>query len=346
MEKLSLKASTFQFVVWVFFYLMFYHPFYKETGAESSPSVFAVYSLVFGIQMVAVWFNVSILAKYLFDKQRYVYYLFGMSVLIITTSAVIFHVSVWGIRMLAIKAPVSDHSLFGYFLVINLLLVGISQIFNYQKNWHSLREKSMEHEKEKVSAELAALKAQINPHLLFNSLNNIYSLSLDKSDLAPEMILKLSDLMSYVLYECKTENVRVGAEKRFLTNYIELEQMRFADNFAVTYDFSACADNYLIAPLLFLPFVENAFKHVGAGNNQCAYISIALSCEGDNRLRFTVSNSIQEHEQKPDEVYSGIGIDTIKKRLAYLYPDNHQLQIDKTDTDFAVALSVIVGDRV
>jgi len=193
--------------------------------------------------------------------------------------------------------------------------------------------KIQEIEREKVQSELQALKAQINPHFLFNTLNNIYSHSLEQSPQTPEMILKLSSLMSYILYDCHEDYVPLTNELEFIHNYIELEKLRFEDFIDVQLTIDNQCDTCKIVPLLLIPFVENAFKHGGSRGRNKRYIFVDIFVN-NREIRCIVKNSIDQTTILPNSKESGIGIENVKKRLELLYQNRHTLYITNNQPEF------------
>ena len=195
-------------------------------------------------------------------------------------------------------------------------------------------------EKQKVEAELRALKAQVNPHFFFNTLNSLYSLSLDKSEKAPELILKLSDLMRYVIYESKDDMVPVGKQLEFLQSYVYLERLRTDENLRV--DFEVQGENYnlKIAPLLYIAFIENAFKHGSKDKNNDPYIHIVFDLTNADRVIFTIENKAEPFFEKRS--LGGFGLSNVRKRLELLYPGRHELKIMESTILYRVELTILV----
>jgi LytS/YehU family sensor histidine kinase len=190
---------------------------------------------------------------------------------------------------------------------------------------------------EKVESELKALKAQINPHFLFNSLNNIYSLSMGETEKAPAAILKLSDLMRYMLYESNEETVPLEKEIEFLENYIELQRLRSDRRSKIEYSKEGSPDGMKIAPLLFLPLVENSFKYGVKGDPAGGYVKINLLI-GEKQLELSLDNNKGRVDEIEDHENSGIGLVNVRRRLELLYPDKSLLEIHDTGDDFKVKI--------
>ena len=193
-------------------------------------------------------------------------------------------------------------------------------------------------EKAKLETEIKFLKSQINPHFLFNSLHNIYGLTVIQSDLASDQILKLSDILRYMLYDSNEETVPLQREIEYLKNYIELAQLKDSRGMNVSFEIGDVNESLEVSPLLFIPFVENAFKHSQIEDLKNGYIHISLKTIG-SKLIFKVDNSKPRQEYSKDKV-GGIGLRNIEQRLKLLYPEKHHLNIEETETAFKVNLEL------
>lgn len=200
--------------------------------------------------------------------------------------------------------------------------------------------KLMESEKvlteEKLETELKLLKAQINPHFIFNALNNIYSLTYMQSKNAPDSVLKLSDMLRYVFYDCNKDKVPLSAEVKYIENFTAFQQMKseFAQNISLTTDVNGAST--AIAPMLFIPLIENAFKYSRIEENEEAYVHIKMGLN-DGKLNFGIENNIAEN--KPGSG-SGMGITNVKHRLDIIYPGKYKLNIEENKNIHTVLLSV------
>ncbi len=193
-------------------------------------------------------------------------------------------------------------------------------------------------------AELKLLKAQLNPHFLFNTLNNLYGLSVVKSDMLPNLMLKLSDLLRYSLYETKETYVTLEKEVQYLENYISLEKIRLENQTEIEFVKMGDLSSKRIAPMLLIVFVENAFKHLDISESQKSKVSISIT-EENSTLTFICKNTFDVTGTQIQEIEkgkSGIGLYNAKKRLALMYPDTHQLQIDTVGTEYSVTLTLDV----
>lgn len=192
-------------------------------------------------------------------------------------------------------------------------------------------------EREKMNAELSYLKAQINPHFLFNTLNSIYSLAIQKSDETPTAIVKLSGMMRYVLSESANEFVSLEKEIIYIKNYIDLQKLRFEDAISLEFIIKGDSIGKKIAPLMLIPFIENAFKHgVNAEEESLIKINIHITEETLFLSVFNKKVTINISEENK----SGLGIENTKNRLQLLYPEKHKLSIFDTENSFLVELSM------
>ncbi|MCH9659891.1 MAG: sensor histidine kinase [Bacteroidetes bacterium] len=192
-------------------------------------------------------------------------------------------------------------------------------------------------------AELKLLKGQLNPHFLFNTLNNLYGLSVVKSDKLPSLMLKLSDLLRYSLYETKDAFVPLEKEIQYLENYISLEKIRLEDTTDIQFSKTGNISSKYIAPMLLIVFVENAFKHLEASSSKKMKVVIAIK-EEKNKLYFTCENTVDTMAIANENIEigksSGIGLKNVTKRLSLMYRDAHTLSIDKREEIFRVQLTL------
>lgn len=206
------------------------------------------------------------------------------------------------------------------------------------KFWYIEQQQKMQAEKERISAELELLRAQLHPHFLFNTLNNLYLLVREKSDKAPKMLLRLSGLLSYVLYECKADEVLLSKEISVLKDYVALEQERYGERLDVSLNFSGDIEDRMIVPMLFQPFIENAFKHGTSEQLGKVWMSIDLSVR-KNQLYFKIINSFDKHNNIHLDG-KGIGINNVRKRLELLYPGKFELQNGIEQDLYIVSLTI------
>ncbi|UOG76959.1 histidine kinase [Hymenobacter tibetensis] len=198
--------------------------------------------------------------------------------------------------------------------------------------------RSLQLERENLNLEVNFLKAQVNPHFLFNTLNNIYTMVVKQDERAPDMVQHLSDLMHYTVYESDAPRVPLPQELGFLGAYLELERLRYGQKVTIAYQKSGPFEQYSITPLLFFPFVENAFKHGIDSSLDASWVRITLLVQ-DGQLHFEVNNSFAPTAPKRD--VGGVGIANVRKRLALHYPTtDYQLTVQQTDEQYQVHLTL------
>lgn len=216
----------------------------------------------------------------------------------------------------------------GDFISITLLLA--MELKTKAENEKLLKE-------EKLGTEIKLLKAQINPHFIFNALNNIYSLTYTKSETAPESVLKLSEMLRYVFYDCSEDHVKLGAEIEYISNFIAFQQMKSEHKQKIQFDYSGAKTDLDIAPMLFIPFIENAFKYSKVEEYIDAYVQINLIIR-DKVLNFNIKNSVPYH----GKVFSGngLGINNVRQRLELLYHNRYKLDIIDKKSTFQIDLKI------
>jgi len=205
--------------------------------------------------------------------------------------------------------------------------------------WYEQKQQTLQAEQQKTIAELQLLKAQLHPHFLFNTLNNLYSHTLEASPKSPEIVLKLSDLLRFMIYESNTPKIPLTQEIKLLQSYTTLEELRYGDRLDMSVSFGGDVEKYQIAPFILLPFLENAFKHgTGKQIEQC-WISLNL-CMSDSSMYFKLVNSIDplKDEDRPD--VGGLGLINVRKRLELLYKDKYRLMTKSQEDVFVVDLEV------
>jgi len=241
-----------------------------------------------------------------------------------------------GIEELTFSQFVQDITLI---LLIRTMGAWLELLFIYTFIYHLYiyYRRSLAAEKARAGAELSILRSQIHPHFYFNTLHNLYGLALERSPRTEEAILRLSDIMEYVIYDCRSDKVTLEKEIRFIQSYIELEKLRYGDELQIQVEMDIPHAGRLIAPLLLIPFVENAFKHGAEQQERAGHIAIHAALKG-NDLYFEVINTAPQAGSAP----GGTGLDNVKKRLQYLYPGGHQLETGWSDGRYIVKLTVIL----
>lgn len=222
------------------------------------------------------------------------------------------------------------------FMLITGLITGLALGLRFSQKLSQNEKKRKEVEKERLNTELAMLKNQINPHFLFNTLNSIYSLALMKSDQTAEAVMKLSDMMHYVIQDVNNDRVPLDTEIAYIRYYVELQKLRLSENVQVHLDVTGNPHPFMIPPMILIPFVENAFKY-GTTTNRDATILIGIEIR-NKMLNFKVSNQIFPGREK-NETF-GIGISNTRQRLQLIYPDNHDLELTNNGKVYIVNLSI------
>lgn len=295
---------------------------------------------------IAVYINLYMLVPRFLKKKNYIFYFFWLIVLLSLSSLLIqflFIVPLHGLFKGTNQFLAFNSTLHSAFFFATLIYVLTTSFLKFIKEWLAMQDlnlKLAKSERQKLEAELKSLKGQLNPHFLFNSLNNIYSLALSKSDKVPELILKLSDLMRHIIYESKENYISLDKEIEFVDNFIALQKIRISDQSQITYTITGDVPSGKIAPLLFEPFIDNAFKHGLPGTTDSDFISINIDfCDGDY-ICFKLNNNFESAENW-NKKNSGIGIDNVKQRLKFLYSnEEYDLTIKKEKQIFSVFLKL------
>ena len=207
------------------------------------------------------------------------------------------------------------------------------------KKWYIDEQKNKKLAEEKLAAELNFLKSQVHPHFLFNTLNNLYALTLIKSDKTPDIVLKLSGLLDYMIYKSDDDFVPLVKELEVLESYIELERMRYNERLDFQYKIEGEVDSHQVAPLILLPFIENSFKHGASNDRTKPTIKILVNIESEY-LQLNIQNSVQGEKKDSESESEGIGLKNVKRRLELIYPDQHELRISPGEKQFEIDLKI------
>jgi len=223
------------------------------------------------------------------------------------------------------------------------IITAFSTLVRVPLDWIKMQKEKKELITKNIQTELQFLKNQINPHFLFNTLNNLYALTLKKSDYAPEVVLKLSDMMRYMLYECNEKWVSLSKEIQYIKNYVELERIRLSKYADISVETEGDPEGIYVAPLLFIPFIENSFKHGLKTSLDGAYIQAKFIIRSET-VEFIVKNS--KSQMMPGFVkknkVGGIGLTNVRKRLELLYPDLHQLKTEDSPDSYEIHLFLFI----
>lgn len=219
------------------------------------------------------------------------------------------------------------------------LIVALYAMFYFTRAWYEQQELTQALQKDKVESQLELLKSQVQPHFIFNTLNNIYSLAKHNSPQTPDLIYRLSSLLSYMLYDSKQPTIPLTHELEYISNYIELEKIRYGDRLDISMNVLTDPANINIAPFLLLPLVENSFKHGANSAIDTCWIRIDVLVN-DNWLIIKVENSKSSNGHQPSGTRSGIGLENVKKRLEYIYPKQHELKCINEEQTFLATMKI------
>jgi len=315
------------------FILLFYPPL---SWGIKLPIAFWIKHICIILLLVLIFYGNSLFftPKLLFKNKRILFLLWLVAALLFG-QCLAFWLDKWldfqlVMAKLRQRPPRHDEFIDGFTFMFSLLVLGISTTIAAVRQWQLDARLKDELQKQQIASELAFLKAQINPHFFFNTLNNIYALSFSDVELSREALHKLSRMMRYLLYETVQNETSLLQELKFLKDHIELMKLRLQANNKVVYNEPVLLHDFKIAPMLLLPFVENAFKH-GISVTKPSEIVIEVHIKQET-LHFRVSNTLQEKTNSSLEG-SGIGLQNTKRRLNLLYPGKHRLLINKIASD-------------
>lgn len=301
-----------------------------------------IYTAIFQFTlMIAVYINLLFLIPRFLSRKRFFIYI--LSVLVALSLGSFFNILLFD-KLIDYILPeyyfISYYSFFDVFKFFFTLALSAT-LLKLSKEWFQLiesKQKLVETEKEKVEIELKALRAQVNPHCLFNSLNVLYSLALKNAKETPESIIKLSDILRYVIYDSNKEKVSIKSEVELINNYLSLQEHRIDKTSIISFE-KDIQNDIKIAPMLFLPLVENSFKHGVKGDVLNTFVYIKLKTV-DKIVHFEIENNKSSSENTDQNKDGGIGLSNIKKRLRFLYPEKHDLLIKEDEQKFKVSLKI------
>ncbi|RYY48537.1 MAG: histidine kinase [Chitinophagaceae bacterium] len=287
--------------------------------------------------LITFWLTRFIFRKY-YISRRYIALALACGVLVVVFIALRYTIeekifyTLFGIRNYPAQVKFQYYALDNVYYAIVYIVLG-TLVF-LMDNQITAQRTAASLQQERITAELAFLRSQVSPHFLFNSLNNIYSLSYKKSDKAPDAILKLSELTRYMLYE-KQDLVPLEKEWDYIRNFISLQQLRYDTALQLEMESAGSMQDWNIAPYLLIPFVENAFKH-GDVQDSLSPLSLRLHCT-PGQMTFEAINSIAKRHKDDD---GGIGLENVRRRLQLIYPNKHQLAVKGTNGRFEVTLKI------
>lgn len=331
-----LRSRILQHVVfWLFSFYVLLKVFQLS---ETIATIDLIYTLMFLLGISgAVYVNVLFLIPQFLAKRKYLPYCI----------LIVMNLGFWSFFNIILFEDLIDFIFPGYYFIsyyefidilkFTLSFIGISTLFKLSRGWFQMLEaenRIMRLESENLSSELKTLKDQLNPHFLFNSMNNIHAMAIKSADKTQALVRHLSDLLRYTLYETSEDFVPLENEVNFLKNYIELQRVRIESNVELNLIIKGELKNKTIAPLLLMPLIENAFKHGMKGDIEDTFVRVEISCE--SQICIIIENN--NGEVSNYSIASGIGLKNVKRRLELLYPDQHIFNIHSEGKTFKVEL--------
>ena len=325
---------------WVLSFFVFLYLF--KTGAKPE-KIDYVYTILFQLTLLpAVYINIELLLPTLGNRKRILFYLLSLITLIIFFAWINYNFfDKWSAKIFP------DYFFISYFTFREVILffivyIMVTMLLKLSKSWFfvsQLQKELLEKERQKAEVELKALKAQINPHFFFNTLNSIYSMALDKDERLPGTVLQLSDLMRYFLYGSRDNFIPLEKDLTVVKEYIALQKLRSNAQLDIETKISGEISDQQIAPLLLITFLENAFKHGVKGSSGNTFINLDIKVE-KNKLNFTVENNKGIIDEVNAGDHNGLGLENVKRQLELLYPGKHLLNIKDEQDRFVVVLQL------
>lgn len=317
-----------QATFWLLWCLLAYHA-EPAQRSQAGPLWFVMAHLP--IMMGAVYLNYFwLIPRYLARRQ---YLRYGLAMLLLLGTA-------QGLRGVVEQHGLQDTQLFAERWPLSLALSGIlllgSTLFKFVEGWFQVSQQQVQLQNEQLRSELRFLRAQVNPHFLFNTLNNLYALSLTQDPRAPQMVAKLSELMRYLIYDSRTTRVKLQRELDLLRSYIELQQLQYEGEMNVDFYTEGVKNQHWVAPLLLISFLENSFKHGDLATNPKGWIALSVVVEGQC-LRVSLANTTRAPAPAGE---GGIGLENARRQLLLNYPGRHHLEIMRGEGEFRVELEI------
>lgn len=330
-----------------FFFVVWFNEYFKLMTFKTRISHTLIFSaIIISLELFFVYTTIYFLIpKYFYAKR---YFLFSLFVLLLSVTGL--SISFYCIYAFFDVQRFSNEKIFNILWgdVLNFLTMGPPVVCIFFLIVKMLKAHYLENEKKKIilaenaDAELQLLKAQIHPHFLFNTLNNIYFFIFSNPQKAKSLINKLEQLLYYIIHECNQPSVLLSAEINMIQDYLALEKVRYGPRLDMHVEISGDLDNKIIAPLLMIPFVENSFKHGTSNMLRNPWIRFIVQADED-MLHFTIANGKPADELEKSN--GGIGLNNVRKRLELLYPSNHFLLIEETDNTFTVNMQIPLEQR-
>ena len=335
------RSSAIQHLL--FWGLSFYILLNIFSGSSSFQKIDFIYTSIFMFSLVVpVELNLFLLISRFLNRKKYLLY----GLLLLANLFLFSLFNQWLFNSLIDKILpgyyfISYYSYLDILKFFSIFLV-ITTLLHLSKEWFELnetRQKVILLEKEKIDAELKALSNQVNPHFLFNSLNVLYSLAIKNEKETPEAIIKLSDILRYVIYESNRETVDLSSEIKLINNFIELQQFRISSDADIQFLKNIENENLQIAPMLLLPLVENSYKHGIKGDVGKTFIKIKL-VQKANEIEFLIENNKGQSGEPVENQSGGVGLNNIRRRLELIYLKNHTFEVEDRENLFSVKLKI------
>lgn len=295
----------------------------------------------FPLHIIIVYFNIYVLYPRFLLKKKYLHFFVWF-----TATLIAHYITRTGLNYLLVTENIWPEAVghqraftFNHIVAVStgeVYVIALVSTIKLTIDWILEKRRNHELQQEQLKTELRFLKSQIQPHFFFNTLNNLYALSIEKSDAAPQMILKLSDIMQYVLYDANQPAIALRKEINYIHSYLELEKLRYGNRFLSDIEIEGNIEGVRVPPLLFLPFIENCFKH-GTRESDFTNVHIGFQHQKNQLLFEVVNNFCKDNNQM---VKHGIGIKNVQQRLDLLYKDQYQLHTYIENNNYFVKLKL------
>ena len=307
-------------------------------------SIYYIFVILLITAGASYWIIQYLIPRYLFRGRYVLFFIYLLFTIIVSLDMELITLMLFLVYVEKLQFMMMDHNSRDIFSLLagTYFIVFLSAGIKLTEYWFHEQQRKQDALREKVETELKLLKSQIHPHFLFNTLNNIYALALQKSDRTPDAIIKLSSLLDYLIYHGENELVPLQKEIELLEHYLDLEKLRYGNRLEASFDKVGVEVGIMIAPVLLLPFVENAFKHgVSRSRNQVRIKIQLVVSNGD--INFRIENSKPLTHPAENE-QGGVGLENLRRRLDILYRGKHSLEILDKEDMYAVSLQLNLGD--
>ncbi len=293
-----------------------------------------------GLMILITYLNIYFLIARFYKTEKYVTYFGWLILLLLLYTHTVVRTNKFIFDMNYEEESIWFSYIFYFFRICTYTVIGFL-LFDIREKYEQ-KKKLDKIQLEKLQAEVNYLRAQINPHFLFNTMNNLYGLALEKSDRTQEVIIRLSKMMDYMLYELEGTKVLLKRDIENLENYIDLERIRQGNNASIKFSVNGEIDHQMIEPLLMLPLVENAFKHGVSQIIEGAYLNIWISVT-NSRLSFKIKNNYKKGAKSTQQIHASIGLSNLKRRLELFYPAKHNLLMNDDHENYEVILFIVLS---